>query len=153
MSIVWKYLDKRAAAIEALKDYPSMRFILENTDQNIAAEQDKMTGIGSPNLDGMPHAHNPQAGEDRLIEGIEKIDVLKERYRQAVEYMQWFKPAWEELSEEEQFILENFYLSGNEYGNGTADYVADRFHIERSSVYNKKNRALKHLTVLLYGKE
>lgn len=153
MSIVWKYLDKRTAAVEALKDYPSMQFILENTDKNIEAEQDKMTSLGSPNMDGMPHGHNPTAGEDRLIDGIEKIDVLKERYRQAVEYMQWFKPAWNELSEDEQFILENFYLAGNEYGSGAVDTIAERFHVERSSAYNKKNRALKHLTVLLYGKE
>lgn len=151
MSIVWKYLDKRAATIDALKDYPSMEFILENTDQSIAAEQDKMTSLGSPSFDGLPHAHNPQSGEDKIIDGIEKIDVLKERYRQAVEYMQWFKPAWEELTEDEQFILESFY--GTEYRDHAVDCVAERFNIERSSAYNKKNRALKHLTVLLYGKE
>lgn len=153
MSIVWKYLDKRTAAVEALKDYPSMQFILENTDRNIAVEQDRMTSLGSPNLDGMPHGHNPNATEDRILDGIEKIDVLKERYRQAVEYMQWFKPAWNELSEDERFILENFYLGPNEYGSGAIDYIAERFHVERTTAYNKKNKALNHLTVLLYGKE
>ena len=52
-----------------------------------------MIGMASPKYDGMPHAHNPNAAEDRIIDGIEEIDILKERYRQAVEYMEWFKPA------------------------------------------------------------
>lgn len=31
MSIIWKYLDKRSAAVDALKDYSSMKFIIANT--------------------------------------------------------------------------------------------------------------------------
>ena len=42
MSILWKYLDKTNAAIEALKDYGSMQFIIESTDTRIKQEQSKM---------------------------------------------------------------------------------------------------------------
>ena len=35
---------------------------------------------------------------------------------------------------------------------GAALTVAGELNIERSSAYNKKNRALDHLTMLLYGK-
>ena len=83
MSIMWKYLDKRAAAIKAIGDYDNMQFIIRNTKDEITVESDRMVGVGSPNMDGMPHAHNPQAGEERILDGIEKIDILKERYRQA----------------------------------------------------------------------
>ena len=31
MSIMWKYLDKRAAAIKAIGDYENMQFIIQNT--------------------------------------------------------------------------------------------------------------------------
>lgn len=31
MSIIWKYLDKRSVAVDALKDYSSMKFIIANT--------------------------------------------------------------------------------------------------------------------------
>ena len=97
MSIMWKYLDKKAATVKALEDYEDMFFIIENTDEKVKAEKEKMVGVGSPKLDGMPKAHNPQAGEDKIIECIEKIDIMKERYRQAVEYMGWFQPAWDQL--------------------------------------------------------
>lgn len=152
MSIIWKYLDKRSAAVDALKDFSSMRFIIEHTDDEIKEAYQKMGGVSSLLFDGMPHSHNPQAVEDRIIKGIEEIDVLKERYRQAMEYMEWFRPAWEELTEDERYVLETFYGEGNEYGSSTIYQIAEHFHIEQSSAYNKKNRALHHLTILLFGK-
>ena len=152
MSVIWKYLDKRAGAIEAIKDYGSMRFIIEHTDEEIKTAYEKMSGISSPQLDGMPHSHNPQAGEERIVNGIEEIDILRERYRQAVEYMNWFVLVWNELSEDERYVLQAFYGEDNEYGSGAADDVAEHFGIERASAYRRKNRALERLTVLLFGK-
>lgn len=151
MSVIWKYLDKRSATVNALKDFRNMQFIIDHTGDEIKEAYRRMSGTGSPQFDGMPHAHNPQAGEERIIKGIDEIDVLKERYRQAVEYMAWFKPAWEELTEEERYALEVFY-SEEESQTGAVYDICDRFHIERSSAYNKKNRALWKLVTLLYGK-
>lgn len=65
--------------------------------------------------------------------------------------MEWFKSAWEALTGDEQYVLETFYRE-EDYGSGAVYVVCDYFHIERSSAYNKKNRALDHLTTLLYGK-
>lgn len=152
MSIIWKYLDKRAGAVEAIKDFGSMRFIIDHTDDEMKAAYEKMSGISSPQFDGMPHSHNPHAAEERIVKGIEEVDVLKERYRQALEYMAWFLPAWEELSEDERYVLETFYGEANEYGTNAILDICDRFGIERSSAYNRKNRALSHLVVLLFGK-
>lgn len=152
MSIIWKYLDKRSAAVDALKDYGSMKFIIGHTDEEIKSAYEKMGGVSSPQLDGMPRSHNPQAPEDRIVKGIEEIDVLKERYRQALEYMAWFLPAWEELTEDERYVLQTFYGEDNQYGASAIYDICDRFGIERSSAYNRKNRALSHLVTLLFGK-
>ena len=152
MSIAWKYLDKRRGAVQAVKDYGSMRFIIENTDGEIKNIYSGMAGIGSPGMDGMPHAHDPKAGEERLVSGIDEIDVLKERYRQAMEYMDWFVPAWESLTDDERYVLRTFYEE-EEYGKDSAvDIICREYHIERSSAYNRKNRALNHLVTLLFGK-
>ena len=152
MSIIWKYLDKRSAVVDALKDYNSMKFIIEHTDDEIRAAYEKMGGVSSPQSDGMPYTRNPHAVEDRMVKGIEEIDVLRERYRQAVEYMAWFLPAWEELSEDDRYVLETFYSEDNGYGSGSADDIADYFGIERASAYRRKNRALAKLATLLFGK-
>ena len=85
--------------------------------------------------------------------GLVPGSVLKERYRQAIEYMSWFQPAWEQLTDDERFLLESFYGDVNSYGSGAASYIASHFGIEQSSAYKRKNRALDRLTVLLFGKE
>ena len=147
MSVMWNYLDKRSAVIRVLQDFDNMQFIIENTDEQLKKVGSNLTGLGSPRMDGMPHAHNPQAGEDRLVEQLDKIDLLKERYRQAVEYMDWFLPAWRELTEDERYVLDIYYRAG-----GSVSLICDRYGIERSSAYNRKNRALDRLVTLLYGK-
>ncbi|WP_373486111.1 hypothetical protein [Acetobacterium malicum] len=152
MNIIWQYLDKRSAAVNALKDYSSMEFIIKNTDIEIADVHGKMEGVPSSQIDGMPRQHNPQSGEDRILKGIEEIDVLQERYRQAMEYMEWFKPAWSELSEDERFLLETFYQGDEDNQTGAVYDICDRYKIERTSAYKKKNRALAKLAVLLFGK-
>ena len=152
MSIVWQYLDKRAAAINALKDYSSMKYIIEHTDEDIATLNEEMSSPASPVINGMPSTHDPKAGEKRLIACINEIDVLKERYRQALEYMDWFQPAWDALTEDEQYVLKEFYLDDEQKQIDAVYNICDHFNIERSSAYNKKNRALQHLALLLYGK-
>ena len=153
MNIIWHYLDKRTAAVNALKDYGSMRYIIDHTDEEIDTIHNRISAFGSPALSHMPKgSRNPQANEDRIIAGIDEIDVLKERYRQAVEYMDWFQPAWMALSEDERYVLQTFYWHEDELQTDAVYAVCDHFNIERSSAYNKKNRAIQHLALLLYGK-
>lgn len=153
MNIIWQYLDKRNGAISALQDYNSMQHIIDHTDAEIANVSDRMTSLGSPGLSDMPKSpSNPQANENHIIAAIDEIDVLRERYRQAVEYMDWFQPAWLALSEDERFVLQKFYWESDERQTDAVYDICDHFHIERSSAYNKKNRAVQHLALLLFGK-
>ncbi|HCW04305.1 MAG TPA: hypothetical protein DGK91_07120 [Clostridium sp.] len=151
MNIVWQYLDKRAAAINALKDYSSMKYIIEHTDEDIATLNEEMSSPASPVLNGMPSTHDPKAGEKRLIACINEIDVLKERYRQALEYMDWFQPAWDALSEDEQLILTEFFINNINKTDAISN-IGDKLFLERAQVYRRKEKALNHLALLLYGK-
>ncbi len=152
MNIAWEYLDKRKGAADAVRDYGKMQFIIESTDDKIKAEYAKMEGVGTPNMDGMPHAHDPKQGEARLVSGIDEVDVLKLRYERAAAFMGWFSPAWEKLSEDDQYVLKTFY-NEKERKNLTVNDIAAHFCIARDSAYRRKNRALDRLTVLLYGKK
>src|SRR5690625_2822170 len=152
MNIVWHYLDKRAATIDVLKDYNSMKHIIDNTDDDIAILHDGMLSASAPVKYGMPSVKHSRANENRIAYSIDKIDMLKERLRQAIEYMNWFQPAWDELTEDEQFVLYEFYMVENQRRTDAVHTICDYFKIERSSAYNKKNRALDRLTLLLYGK-
>jgi len=153
MNIIWQYLDKRKAAESALKDYLSMQHIIDHTDEEIAIVHKRMTSVGSPVITDMPKATpDIRSNEKRLVKDIEQIDVLRERYRQAVEYMEWFQPAWMALSEEERYVLKEMFWSVEDSQTDAVYTICEKLNIERTSVYSRKKRAIDHLALLLYGK-
>jgi hypothetical protein len=152
MTIAWIYLDKKSAAADALKDYAGMEYIVQNHADDMDELRSRMTALSSSAPTGMPRTPDPRAGETRLAASLDEIDVLKERYRRALEYMEWFRPAWNALTDDEQFVLWEFYNDNGSKQIDAIGNICDRFHIERSSAYNKKNRAVARLALLLYGK-
>ena len=152
MNICWLYLDKKGATISAIKDYDNMQYILDHTEENIREKRQAMESLGAVNMDGMPKAHNVRAGEDKIIDAVDEIDAMKERYRQAQEYMAWFKPAWEHLTEDERYVLEVCYQGNDTQGRYALEEIAAKYKIARTSAHKKKSRAIGRLTTMLYGK-
>ena len=114
----------------ALKDYRSMKAILATTAEEIANVRQDMVRIGGMRFEESAHgARNPQAEE----------------------FMAWFQPAWDVLGEDEKTVLTMFYLSENGKTDAIEE-ISERFCVERSSAYKKKERALAHLALLLYGR-
>jgi len=152
MKISWIYLDKKAAAVSALKDYTDMEFIINNAPADIADTRATMTAAKVPTVSntpkGTPDVH---AGEARLVAQIDEIDVLKERYRRALEYMDWFRPAWEVLSETEKNILAAFYMSANQKSGATARLIT-QLNYSEAHIERLRSKALSRFTVLLFGK-
>jgi hypothetical protein len=151
MNVLVKYFNKRNGTIEAMNDYGSMKTILQNTDRLIREAYENMESVGSPKVTGLPGAHDPKAGEARLVSGLDDISILRDRYAQAKAYMEWFQPAWDALDEYEQYVLRTFYLDSVSRCDAI-EAICDHFHVERSTAYNKKNKALSRLSVLLFGK-
>lgn len=152
MTIAWIYLDKKTAAIDALKDYASMEYIIQNHPDEVEDVRDRMTALPSSIPTGIPRQKDPHAVETRLAASLDEIDVLKERYRRALEYMEWFGPAWDALTEDEQFILTELFLRKGISKTEAILNIGEHLHIERSWVYKKKDQAMERLTLLLYGK-
>ena len=152
MTIAWIYLDKRTAAIDALKDYASMEYIVQTCPDDLSDAREQMTSISPSAPTGMPRQKNPHSGEARLAASIDEIDVLKERYRRALEYMEWFSPAWDALTEDERFILNECFLREDISKTEAILNVGDWLHVERAQVYRRKDKSLDRLALLLYGK-
>lgn len=152
MNIAWHYLDKRSAAINALNDYESMKYILDHIPEEINELKKGMQSITSPRLSDMPKApHDPHAGENKIINNLDSIDIMESRHQRAKEFFDWFQPAWNGLSDAERYVLTCFFLEKTDQQEGV-NQICEHFHIERSSAYKKKDRALSHLALLLYGK-
>jgi hypothetical protein len=150
MMIALKYINKNAAAVAAIRDYNNMRFIINNTPQEIKEIYEKMTSPRSPKFSGIPTAHNPQAGTDKLAAQIDKLDILRERYSQAIEYMAWFEPAWASLTDTEQYILTEFYMNGNQK-SGATYRLMEELNCSERTVERLRSSSLNHLRSLLFG--
>lgn len=149
--IAMTYIDKRAATIEAMKDYENMKHILASTSQEVKDEYEDIISLSGVSIDGMPKAHNPKAGENKIVSGLDKINVMRERYSQAVEYMKWFKPAWKLLTDDEQFILKEFYMNGNQR-SGASARIELRLAYSARQVDRLRHKALEKLIRSLYGR-
>ena len=148
--IAWRYLDKQTATVNAMKDFENMTCIINLTPDEVKAIEEDMVSPRGSNIDDMPRVHNLHGPEDMLVTSISKMDVLNQRYKQAVEFMNWFKPAWDTLCEEEQIILSEFYLVAG--GKTEAvDNLSERLFVDRSNVYRRKDKAVEHLSIMLYG--
>jgi len=148
--IAWKYLDKTSATTAAMRDYDSMRSIINNTPDEIKEVYEKMSAPHSANHSNVSAAHNPKSGEDKLVEQIDKLDVLRDRYSTAVEYMTWFESAWGTLTDTEQIILREFYM-GENLRSGASARLQSRLNYGESNIDKLRRKALSRLTLSLFG--
>ena len=62
----WRGVDRRAAAINALRDYSTMQTIIDTTDDDLKAIAEDIPTVSSPKLDGMPGGgFQPPRGQRR----------------------------------------------------------------------------------------
>ena len=149
--IAWKYLNKPSATVAALQDYATMRDIINITPQETKELYDRMISTGGRQLTGLPTSWNPQANENRLVKCLDTLDVIQERYRQAVEYMSWFEPAWATLSDTEQTVLREFYMNGS-LRSGANIRLQQKLNYSHAQVDCVRAKALARLSHLLFGK-
>lgn len=147
--IALKYINKNAATVAAIRDYENMRFIINNTPQEIKDVYEQMKSPRSTKLSGMPSVRNPQSGSDKLAAQIDKLDILRERYSLAIEYMAWFEPAWSNLTDAEQHVLSEFYMTDNRK-SGATYRLMDEMNYSESHIERLRSNALNHLRSLLY---
>ncbi len=148
--VAWKYIDRTAAAKAALRDYDNMKTIISNTPDSIKDMYEQMTSPRSMVMTGLPTAHNLHAGEDTLSNQLDTLDILRDRYRAAVEYMSWFKPAWNALTDDEQYILRESYMGASFRSGSTARIMTENHYSERH-VERLRSKALRRLQILLFG--
>lgn len=148
--ISWKYIDKNAATIAAIRDYDCMRGIAANTSDEIKELYQKMVAPRSQALTGMPLNPNPFAGQNKLVGQLDEVDMLTERYAAAISYLRWFEPAWLSIQETDRTILREFYMGGN-LKSGATYRLMEELGKSESHVERMRSKALQQLKNMLYG--
>lgn len=150
MEIIRRYFDKRNATINAIKDYPTMKWIIENTKEDVLNAMEDMTSPKGVSYDSIGGVNNPKSGEERIVKIIDKVTLYEDRFNSAKKYMDWFEPAWNNLTEDDRFVLTEFYPR-DVRTDSVIETLSEKYHIEKTSVYKKKNRAVDNLKLMLFG--
>lgn len=138
----------RHEAIDKLKNYEARKEALGSIPQEIKRLELIYTGIRSAVADGTPVSESSNTREDATLSNIVHRDELKRRLKEARLWVSQVEKALAVLDDEERLVLYKFYIHP---AKGSVDALCERLHIERSTVYRKRDNALRRFTLALYG--
>lgn len=139
----WKY-----EAIEKLKGYEAHCNALKAIPAEIKRLELAATSIRSAITDGTPVSGGGSTREDVMLSNIvcrEEQNLLLEQAKRWVEIVDGGLAV---LDGEERLVLERFYIHR---AKGNVERLCDELHLEKSRVYELKDKALRHFTIALYG--
>ena len=139
----WKY-----EAIEKLKQYEAKRQSLTSIPAEISRLESAMQSIRSATADGNPVSGGGSGREDMMISNIVHRQELEKAAEQAKAWISIVDGGLAKLTTEERLILDRFYINP---AKGNVNRLCEELGVEKSQVYTKKDAALHHFTIALYG--
>jgi hypothetical protein len=140
---------KIADTITAIGKLSMMRAFVQNTPDILKTLDAKMTAPVTAKLTGLPSAHNPRAGEDRIVTYIDRMDAMRDKYIKARMFLMWFESSWAVLSDEEQDILFEFYGHRNQR-SGATWRLTGKYNVSERTIDSRRAAALSKLCEILY---
>ena len=141
-------MDWKREAMEKLKRYNAMKQSLRSIPEEITRLELEMQSIRSATSDGTPVSGGGSGRDDRYLSNIVHREELSRSLEQAKVWVRLVDTGLAILSQEERLVLDRFYINP---AMGNVDRLCMELGIEKSQVYTRKNSALHHFTLSLYG--
>ncbi|MGE4276603.1 MAG: hypothetical protein AB7E30_05415 [Lawsonibacter sp.] len=136
-------------AVDKLKGYEAHRRALENIPMEIKRLEDAFVSIRSATTDATPVSGGGSTREDVMLSNIAHREELARTLKQALAWVRFVDAGLSALGEEEHLVLERFYIHRT---RGSVDRLCEELGIlNPSGVYKRKDKALRHFTIALYG--
>ena len=134
-------------AVNLLKEYPQRKDSLQSLKQRHAMLERELRELNE-------HGGKPQvkgeltAAQEQLLSSTTEQKQLLLNYQLAKLQLQWIEKGLSALDEDERMVLEGFYFIGGPCVKGD---LMDALCIERTALYQLKDRALRKFTMSMYG--
>ncbi len=136
-------------AVDKLRGYEAHRRALENIPMEIKRLEDAFAGIRSAATDGTPVSGGGSTREDVMLSNIVHRQELIRTLKQARAWVRIVDTGLAALDEEERLVLDRFYIHRT---RGSVDRLCEELGIlNPAGVYKRKDKALRHFTIALYG--
>jgi len=137
-------------AKEKLKKYDAMRQSVVNLPMEIKRLQLAAQSLRGVNPEALRIKSGERSKEEALMNNMVQRHELASLLEQAKSWLQITDRALATLTKEEKLILHSLYIYPQK---GALDRLCNQLGVEHSSVYRKRDRALQHFTLALYGVE
>lgn len=143
MREIWKQ-----QAMNDLEMYEARKKAVENISDQLRELEAEITSIRSPGADTASVRGGGGSKDSRYLNNIIARDRLKENLKDAKKTVRAVEKALSVMTSEERELLERFFI--NPEKEAVFD-IADKFGIERKTVYSRRESALKKFTIAMYG--
>lgn len=141
-------MDWKREAADKLRKHEARKEAIRSIPEEIRMYEEAFNGIRSASADSTPVAGGGSTREDMMLSNIVKREELKTALKQARRAVSIVDRGLTTLSEEERLILDRFYIHP---AKGNVERICNELRIEQSSAYRRRDAALKHFTIALYG--
>lgn len=139
----WKY-----EAIDKLRGYNAHLRALENIPRELERLESAFTGVRSATTDGTPVSGGGNGREDAMLSNIVHRQELERTLEQAKLWVGIVDNGLSVLEDENRLILDMMYINR---AKGNLGRLCDSLEIEVAQVYRRRDKALRHFTIALYG--
>ena len=140
-------MDWKREAKEELRDYEAKRTAVQNIPDEIRQLENQMVKLGGSS-NSTPVKGGGSPWEDRQINLIVKIDNLRTSLKYAVECVAKVECGLAALTSEERLILDRLHMNP---ATGNLDRLCGDLHLEKSAVYERRDKALRRYTLARRG--
>ncbi len=135
--------------IDRLRTFASRKQSLDYLSRELERIDSEMTRIGSALKDTTPVSGGENKSEERLVNLIMQKAELEQIRNETESWLFDMQKALSELNEDDYHIIDVLYL---QQLPGAYDKLCEDFGLfDRTTIYRRRNRIIRHLTLTFYG--
>lgn len=140
----------KSEAIEKLRRYDAMQKATENIPQEISRLEEESVALRSGLAVRPVNSQDVRHREEVLLDNLATRQQLQWSLEQARRWTALVRGALMDLEPEEQMVLKMLYILP---GEAAVEQLKQKLGLEKSSIYRRRDTALRKFTLSLYGAE
>lgn len=140
-------MDWKNEAKERLKVYNAKKQAIESISNEIVRLENQFGSLQSVTTNTVT-VNGVHSNEDAFLSNIVLRKELDKRLEDAQMWVDTTEKALSTLDDEERLVLEMFFIR---WKQGNIQQLCYDLHVEQATVYRRRDAALRHFTLTLYG--
>ena len=142
-----KILNWKKEAVNDLRTYPQRKESIENIRERIAVLEEQFTSLHGVSAD-TPVMGGMSRQEEKMLNNISEREKLTSSLKIAEDLVKLTEKGLAVLDKRERQVLEGFYF---EKSDNNVERLCEKFHLEKTRLYEIKDIALRKFTIAMYG--